>query len=200
MRAFFAAIATSALWYPRRACTDRAQRESRSEWRIAARRPSRILPLSSFRWAELAHAYGDATDIPELLERAPGETRSASQPKSAWFDLWSALCHQGDTYTASYAAAPHLVAMARAWPLRRQYEPLLLVASIEQARLEGRGPAVPPDLGAAYRAAVAEARRVAEAALPQAWDEDSRTAFAGSLAALSGDAAGARAIFDTDVD
>ncbi len=159
-----------------------------------------MLPLSSPRWVGLTHAYGDAADIPGLLERAPADTRPAGQPQSAWFDLWSALCHQGDTYTASYAAAPHLVAMARTWTPRRQYEPLLLVASIEQARLEGRGPVVPADLAASYTNAVAEARRLAEAALPQAWDDDSRTAFAGSLAALSGDAAGARAIFDADLD
>ena len=159
-----------------------------------------MLPLSSPRWTELAHAYGNATDIPELLERAPTETRSGGQPQSAWFDLWSALCHQGDAYTASYAAAPHLVTMARDWSVRRQFEPLLLVASIEQARLEGRGPPVPPDLAAPYTDALAEARRLAQAALLQAWDDDSRTAFAGSLAALSGDAAGARAIFDADLE
>jgi hypothetical protein len=159
-----------------------------------------MLPLASPRWAELRHAYGDASDIPELLERAPAETRSGGQPGSVWFDLWSALCHQYDTYTASYAATPHLVAMARAWSTRRQYEPVLLVASIEEARLEGRGPAVPPDLAAAYTDAVAEARQLAEIALPLAWDDDSRRAFAGSVAALSGDAAGARAIFDADLD
>ena len=26
--------------------------------------------------------------------------------------LWSSLCHEGDVYTASYAAVPHIVQMA----------------------------------------------------------------------------------------
>jgi hypothetical protein len=159
-----------------------------------------MLPLVSTRWAQLRHAYGAAADIPELLGRAPAEVRPGSDPNSTWFELWSALCHQGDAYSASYAATPHLVAMARTWSPHRLYEPILLVASIEQARLENRGPDVPPDLAEAYSDAVAEARRLAEAALPAAWDDDSRAAFSGSLAALSGDVAGARAIFDADLE
>ena len=58
------------------------------------------------RWSQLTHAYGAAVDIPTLLERARFDLRPGSDSQSAWFELWSALCHQGDADTASYAAAP----------------------------------------------------------------------------------------------
>ncbi|MFJ5985487.1 hypothetical protein [Lentzea sp. NPDC092896] len=53
-------------------------------------------------WSVLHHAYGTAEDIPALLDRA------ATDDQEAWSELWSALCHQGSSYTASYAALPHL--------------------------------------------------------------------------------------------
>jgi len=157
-----------------------------------------MLALSSARWPELQHAYGAAKDLPSLLARAPSDRRPGSRPDSIWFQLWSALCHQGDVYSASYAAVPHLVAIAKLPAFQRRYDPLLLAASIELARLEKRGPAVPEDLAVDYQQAVVEARSLAEIGLRNAWDDDSRLAFAGSAAALRGDAAEARTIFDAD--
>ncbi|MEV6353519.1 hypothetical protein [Streptomyces hydrogenans] len=58
-------------------------------------------------WPRLSHAYGSAEDIPALL------TRIASEPEpELWSDLWSALCHQGSVYSASFAALPWLAGMA----------------------------------------------------------------------------------------
>ncbi|MER5618550.1 hypothetical protein [Streptomyces sp. NPDC002215] len=58
-------------------------------------------------WPQLSHAYGSAEDIPALLARI------ASEPKpELWNDLWSALCHQGSVYSASFAALPWLADMA----------------------------------------------------------------------------------------
>jgi hypothetical protein len=71
-----------------------------------------MLDLSSSRWSELRHAYGSAADIPNLLrqvEHAPPQENYKSEP---WYSIWSALCHQGDVYTATYAAMPHIVALA----------------------------------------------------------------------------------------
>jgi hypothetical protein len=93
----------------------------------------------------LSHASGPAKDIPSLLTRAAHDVRPGYQQDSTWFDLWSALCHQDDIYTASYAAVPHLIALAAGHLQRRNYDPLLLSASIELARLEGRGPEIPSD-------------------------------------------------------
>ena len=63
-------------------------------------------------------------------------------------------------------------------------------------RLEERGPAVPDDLRPDYVRAVEEAQGLAETAARHAWDDDSWIAFAGSAAALRGDAARARGIFE----
>ncbi|MEV8623468.1 hypothetical protein [Streptomyces sp. NPDC051079] len=58
-------------------------------------------------WPHLSHAYGSAEDIPALLARI------ASEPEpELWNDLWSALCHQGSVYPASFAALPWLADMA----------------------------------------------------------------------------------------
>lgn len=54
-------------------------------------------------WSQLSHAYGSAEDIPALLDQL------ASEPSPGrWNDLWSALCHQGSVYSASFAALPWL--------------------------------------------------------------------------------------------
>ena len=156
-----------------------------------------MLALSDSRWSSYTHAYGPAEDIPALLSRARDDTRPA-QPGTPWFDLWSALCHQGDTYTASYAAVPHLVQLAPDHLKRRSYDALFLTACIELARLEGQGPSIPPALAAAYREAIHRARELAEANILSAWNADADEAIRASAAALSGDVVGARAILDAD--
>lgn len=154
-----------------------------------------MLPFSSARWRELRQARGNARDIPGLLALAPVERRPSHRPDTIWFELWAALYQQGATYSAGYAAVPHLVQIAKLPAFRFRYDPLLLIATIELARLEHRGPPIPEDLAVAYAMAVAEARVLAEAALGQAWDEDSWIVFAGSAAALRGDPRRAREIF-----
>jgi hypothetical protein len=159
-----------------------------------------IVALDNNRWTSLSHAYGPAADIPELLNRAKDDPRPGHVTGSAWFDLWSALCHQGDAYTASYAALPHLVVMATPHLQRQRYDAILLAACIELARLDGRGPSVPDDISVAYHAAVREGLSFARANVAQAWDIDSRNALEGSAAAFSGDVGGAHAILDADED
>src|SRR5688572_15498155 len=99
-----------------------------------------VHPNAMIDWSQLRHAYGAATNVPDLLARA----RTAPPPREytdePWYTLWSSLCHQSDVYTASYAAVPQLVSIARA----RQAEAnavgeLLLLAGVielERQRLE----------------------------------------------------------------
>ena len=157
-----------------------------------------MIAFSSERWQELAHAYGAAGDVPALLRRARLDLRSGADSQSAWFELWSALCHQGDAYTAGYAAAPELVAIAKTRANERQYDPLTLVGSIELARLEGRGPSIPIDVSEDYQRAVAEAGAMIERLLPNVADADWRVGLSASLAALKGDATRARELFDAE--
>lgn len=76
-----------------------------------------MLELDSPRWKKLKHAYGKASDIPALLERLKTAPPPADWQSEPWFSLWSALCHQHDVYTASYAALPHIAAIAAAKPV-----------------------------------------------------------------------------------
>lgn len=158
-----------------------------------------MLSLSDPKWSELRHAYGAAGDVPALLSRAATDTRPGHHRESTWFALWSALCHQGDAYSASLAAVPHLIALAREALRRHSYEPLLLAASIERARLEGRAPELFPVPADEYTEAIAQGMELAAAALPGAWNGDAEKALAGSLAVFRGDLAAAQAIFEADV-
>ena len=76
---------------------------------------SEKLPLTSAKWAALTHAYGEASDIPDLLsELAEAETLGNETADEPMFTLWSSLCHQDNVYPASFAAVPHLVEIAAA--------------------------------------------------------------------------------------
>ena len=113
-----------------------------------------MLELKNTTWATYNHAYGDASDIPALLftlSEYPKQTDNEAEP---YFSLWSALCHQGDTYTAAYAAVPHIVSLAAGAPSRITPDFLLLPVSIEIARSKGRGPEIPSELKKEYHSAI----------------------------------------------
>lgn len=150
-------------------------------------------------WSALTHAYGTAENIPSLLARAETDGRAGHLSGSAWFDLWSALCHQDDSYTASYAAVPHLINLAELPLYRRQYDPLLLAASIELSRMEGLGQDIPADLVVPYRAAIKRGLELATEALgSEELDADSRQAYRGCVASFQGQSIAARNIFNDD--
>ena len=76
-----------------------------------------MLELGSPRWRGLSDAYGSATKIPELLRQLsalPGDDGSCEP----WCILWSALAHQGEVYSASFAAVPHVIAAIASSPGR----------------------------------------------------------------------------------
>ena len=109
-----------------------------------------MLPLESPDWHQLKHAYGLASDIPDLLRKLQQFPPHPSADSEPYFSLWSALCHQGDVYTASYAAVPHIVGILESAPSRAHWDFYLLPASIEIARCKGRGPEIPKELSEAY--------------------------------------------------
>ncbi len=149
-------------------------------------------------WNQLTHAYGCASNIPDLLasaQHAPPPQRYDQEP---WYSLWSALCHQGDVYTASYAAMPRLVEIAVTSAAGVARECLLLAASIEMERHSGRAPAVPGDVRSAYDVALREGKRLAEALIVSAADDLDRRVFSGAIEAFSGRIASARNILDPE--
>jgi hypothetical protein len=142
------------------------------------------LALESPRWRELAQAYGPADDVPRLLEHLDrvGERERAE----LWFGLWGLLCHQGTVYTASYAAAPHLVAFAARRPLADRVQALHLAGAIEAGRHGPDAPPVPDDLARGYHAAVAGIAALVARSAAEPWDADGTQVLASVLAIAKG--------------
>lgn len=158
--------------------------------------------MSDTRWDALEHAYGPASNIPGLLDLARRAPASRTYTDEPWFSLWSALCHQSDVYTASYAAVPELVDIADARSRDRDAvrDCLLLASVIElersQPEFEQRPPAMPPELGPAYESAVAKGERLARVALGQESDPEHQRAFRIAVLAFGGRFEEARAFLN----
>ncbi|MEZ5945249.1 MAG: hypothetical protein R3C13_08990 [Hyphomonas sp.] len=119
-----------------------------------------MLPLDSPRWKQLTHVYGSAKDIPEMLRRLEALDVIAWGNPSELDDIASALYHQGDPGTASYAAVPHLVGIAEHRTPAEQAWLVYLCSWIEAARSADR-PEIPDDLAESYFMALAVARQIA---------------------------------------
>jgi hypothetical protein len=153
-------------------------------------------------WSTLRHAYGIASDIPARLEHA----RHAGPPRDyrdePWFSLWSALCHQGDVYTASYAAVPELVAIAEARrsELRVSIECLYMAAIIELERAAPEGLTVPPEISPAlvipYKTAIIRGAELAGELLAVTAEREAREMLNICVAVFGGDLVSARLLAD----
>lgn len=110
--------------------------------------------MESINWNELEHAYGNASDIPELLDNLKGYPSCESYDEEPFYTLWSSLCHQGDIYSASYAAALTIVSLIESAPEKVSYNYFLLPVSIEIARLKGNGPEIGAGIEANYFKAI----------------------------------------------
>jgi len=131
-----------------------------------------MLDLESEKWRSLSHAYGAASNIPQLIEQlktAPPPKDWKSEP---WFSLWSSLCHQFDVYTASYAALPHVVAIAISKPAKDRLEFFSFIGAVEAYRHRKDAPPIPPFLQEDYFSAVEYAARLILDSLVVDWDEE----------------------------
>jgi hypothetical protein len=109
--------------------------------------------LHVIKWSELSHAYGFASNIEPLLRSLylfPSESDSKSEP---WHTLWSSLCHQGDVYSASFAATPIIVDALSTAPAKATRSYFLLPVCVELARVNHRAD-IPEDLEKPYFAAL----------------------------------------------
>jgi hypothetical protein len=154
-------------------------------------------------WARLRHAYGSASNVPELLEAARRAPAGGDYRDEPWFSLWSALCHQGDVYTASYAAVPELVAIAglRQAEHTAARECLLLAGMIELERALPQGrppPQMPAEVVGPYAEALAQGAGIAAALMAAERDPDYARGLEAAAAAMRGDAATARRLVDSD--
>ena len=157
-----------------------------------------MLDLDSKQWSRLTHAYGSASDIPKLLDqlKTARPLERAGWRGEPWFSLWSALCHQNDVYTASYAAVPHVVAIATARPPRERVDFVYIVAWIEVCRQSTTARVIPAGLKAAYFEALQSAVPLILECLSLDWDEDAYRVLLGGLAVLQGKPRVGAAIID----
>ncbi|PFH11604.1 hypothetical protein BCF11_4056 [Collimonas sp. PA-H2] len=143
-----------------------------------------MLSLDSSRWSELQHAYGAATDIPDLLRQlasVPG-SRGDAEP---WFSLWSSLAHQGDVYSASFAAVPHVVHALASAPLKADSTYFQFPAWVEICRAK-HGMTVPEDLAASYLESLSRLPAIVAAAAGREWDSAFLSCALSAIAASKG--------------
>lgn len=159
-----------------------------------------MLSLNSDDWSQLAHAYGAANDIPYLLSKLADYPSNDGYDAEPYFSLWSSVCHQDDTYTAAYAAVPHMVRLAEAAPGRITFDFLLLPTSIEIARLTGQGPDIPGSLKDAYESAIQGLPRIVGQLRAKEMDETMCLTCGAAIAVAAGNPTMAEAILELEGD
>jgi len=177
--------------------------KARQRWRIVRNSTKCVamLSLDDSRWTTLTHAYGSAADIPDLirsLAQAPAPQDDArSEP---WFSIWSSLCHQDDVFDASYAAVPHIVDIACRSDGPVDFSFFQLPASVEVARRNGRGSALPADLAEAYDHSLEKLADCIARHRHEAWDEATLLSVLAAQAVAKGHHRIAEAIMNLDDD
>jgi hypothetical protein len=142
-----------------------------------------MLSLESLEWSELEHAYGAASDIPNLLRmlvNLPGD-EGKDEP---WFSLWSALAHQGDVYPASFAAVPHVIAALEINPSAASNSFFQFPAWVEICRRKNEL-TIPKPLQDSYVSALAKLPGLALAGLESRNHESERVRCALSAIAVA---------------
>jgi len=153
-----------------------------------------VLSLQSARWFELQHAYGSAADIPALLGRLCELPKSGGEAEP-WFTLWSALAHQGDVYSASFAAVPHVVAALAAAPARADASYFQFPAWVEICRAK-KDTEVPEDLRTSYFEALARLPGLVAQAANEPWEPGFAACALSAVAAAKGHHAVAEAVLE----
>ena len=153
-----------------------------------------MLSLDSPHWSSLQHAYGVAADIPELLRQLATLPASAGE-REPWFSLWSALAHQGDVYSASFAAVPHVVHALGTAPSKADAVYFQFPAWVEICRRK-KGVEIPEDLRAQYFEALARLPSLAAEAAVGEWDAEFLASVLAAVAASKGEAIVAEAALE----
>lgn len=153
-----------------------------------------MLSLNSPRWQELEQAYGTAADIPGLLEQL--ESLPKDDGKSdPWFAIWSALAHQGDVYSASFAAVPHVIAALSKSPSTAHESYFHFPAWVEICRAK-QAIEVPRELHEPYFSSLSQLPQLAASAALKSWERGFLTCALAASAAAKGHHAVAEAILE----
>jgi hypothetical protein len=153
-----------------------------------------VLSLHSPRWQELEHAYGKAGDIPKLLEQLASLPKDEGESEP-WFAIWSALAHQGDVYSASFAAVPHVIAALSKSPETAHESYFHFPAWVEICRAK-QTIEVPHDLHKSYFSSLSKLPQLAAAAARKSWGRGFLACALAAAAAAKGQHAVAEAILE----
>src|SRR5258708_35879555 len=153
-----------------------------------------MLSLDDPRWAELKHAYGSASDIPALLRQLECLPSSDGRDEP-WFSLWSALAHQGDVYSASFAAVPHVVKALASAPSKADHSYFQFPAWVEICRAKN-DVEVPEDLRSSYFEALAQLPSLVAAASSRPWEPSLLLCALAAVAPAKGRAVVAEAVLE----
>lgn len=84
--------------------------------------------LDEINWSQLAHAYGEASDVPSQIRGLISEDEP--ERRRAFYELCGNIYHQGSLYEATVAAVPFLLEIYRSLKAPDQEELALLIALI----------------------------------------------------------------------
>jgi hypothetical protein len=153
-----------------------------------------LLSLESPRWSELQHAYGQASDIPTLLKQLVAVPDS-SDDKEPWFTLWSSLAHQGDVYSASFAAVPHVIQALSSSPLKADFTYFQFPAWVEICRKKNNVK-IPEDIAPSYFEALSRLPALVAAASAREWDANFLSCALSAIAAAKNQTKIAEAVLE----
>ena len=137
------------------------------------------LPLTDPRWAELRGSYGSTDYVVALLDEA--QVSGLSDERIG--DLINEIQHQGDTSTAMYAVAGHLISLARQAPPEKALMLLTHAGLIHASSDQPKAISCPPFLQEEFTLTAREGAEMLSALLPQAGDF---ATFKWAVAALAG--------------
>jgi hypothetical protein len=155
-----------------------------------------MVDLDSPEWSTLQHAYGSASDIPDLLRQLESLPNSGGNTEP-WFSIWSALAHQGDVYTASFAAVPHIVRFLASDPTAASFVYFQFPAWVEICRRR-HAITVPSDLAGDYFDALKKLGSLVCAVIDETWDRDFLVCALAAVAVSKGFALVGEAIQELD--
>lgn len=153
-----------------------------------------MLALDDPRWSDLQHAYGPAGDTPALLKQL-ADLPSSENDNEPWFSIWSTLAHQGDVYSASFAAVPHVIEALASAPLKADFSYFQFPAWVEVFRTK-KGVSVPEDIAPAYFESLSRLPSLVGAAAARPWGEGFLCCALSAVAAAKGQPSVAEAVME----
>ena len=135
------------------------------------------LPLEQSRWRELRYRHGPAGAVPRDLQKLIDHPTD----RKLFGNLWPALCSEGTTWPAAFAAAPYLVDIAERMSPADRWDYVMAVGFF--AMYEGT---CPPGIRDAYDDALRRALPLLLESLAVRHDEHETRYQLASAAALLG--------------